>query len=248
MKRKILFILQLLSIGAFGQETTVKTKRWAVGITLSPDYCYRTLGATGNGSLWESVLNGYNNLEIPKFGYTAGLNVMYTLNKHFSIDAGVQYSNKGYAYDLSTLVFGDMIDPRFGFTYTVPSMVADHWFYNFNFLEIPLRLVYLKGEKKTQLTASIGITPSIFLNANERIVNSETGTGQTITETIDLGNNYTKVSWSPTISAGVQYNANDRLCIRAEPMYRYGLTSIHEGSIKRYLWNIGLALSCYYKL
>jgi len=89
----ILTFLILFPLITFCQnKDTLKTKRIAIGIVFSPDYSYRTL-KPNSSSNW--IAEFRNSLEIPKFGFTTGLNFLLQLNKRLTLEAGLQFSNKG---------------------------------------------------------------------------------------------------------------------------------------------------------
>jgi hypothetical protein len=124
MKRLIILTAMMISFAAFGQDiekpkASAEFKRLLIGLNISPDYCYRTLKNNDDSAIGSMIIDLRNKNEVPKIGYTAGLNICYNISRHLGIEAGVQYSNKGYAFKNSDLVFGDMIDPRYGFAYTL---------------------------------------------------------------------------------------------------------------------------------
>ncbi|MBL0098010.1 MAG: outer membrane beta-barrel protein [Bacteroidetes bacterium] len=88
---------------AFSQDTltlqeTSEFKRLAIGVNISPDYCYRTLKNNNGNSTSDMIIDLREESEGPKLGYTAGLNAGYNFSKKWGVEMGIQYSNKGYEF------------------------------------------------------------------------------------------------------------------------------------------------------
>ena len=90
MKQLTIIVLTLTTLTSFSQTTeTASTEKLLIGLTFSPDYCYRTL--TG----FALVVNNRNETEIPKYGFTAGLAMTYKLKNRLLFETGLQFSDKG---------------------------------------------------------------------------------------------------------------------------------------------------------
>lgn len=50
------------------------------------------------------------------------------------------------------------------------------------------------------------------------------------------------------ISAGIDYRMNDRMNLRVEPTFRYGVMKITDAPITAYLFNAGLNIGYYVRL
>lgn len=252
MKYLILISAIFVSNISFGQDAiipkpTIEIKRLYAGVNVSPDYCYRTLyNRDVNYSIW--LIDVRNDQEIPKIGYTAGLNFGYNVSQLLGIEIGIQYSNKGYSTKYFNLTFGDMTDPRFGFTYTTsndPLPNKGKFVYNHYYLDIPLRAIFRFGKKRVQLVTSVGITTNIFLNATTTsVLKFENGEAEYKTQTQKYA--YKSLNVSPTISIGAEYKINNKINLRAEPTFRYGLFNIIHAPIIAKLWSGGFNISCYY--
>lgn len=255
MKQLILITAMLISIAAFGQDTlnqkTTATgfKRFLFGVTLSPDYCYRTL-KNNDGSSWSSIIIDLRDeKEVPKFGYTAGLNICYNISKHTVIEAGVHYSNKGYALKNTDLTYGLIIDPRLGFTYPVNGTLPTEaqFIYNHRYLDLPLRAIFSFGENRMHFIASAGVTTNILLKATQTSILGYAN-GDVTKETKEELNDYKSINISPSISAGIDYGISNKINLRVEPTFRYGLLKIIDTPVTAYLWNGGINITCYYVL
>src|ERR1035437_5020960 len=106
MKKTLYLFLFFIPISLSAQDSTYANfKHWAIGFTISPDYCYRKLTSDGSDGS-QNVISQRNGNEIPQYGITSGLNVCYFFNKHFSIETGINYSNRGYrTKDFSDFIY-----------------------------------------------------------------------------------------------------------------------------------------------
>jgi len=232
----------------FAQETPTipDFRKIQTGITISPDYCFRTLKNNDGSASSNTVISLRNSTEIPKLGYTAGLHFIYNFTKRTGIEIGVQYSNKGYQSRLSGLTFGSMIDPRRGSTPGAGATKAKI-IYNDYYLDIPLKVNFTLGEKKIRFVASAGITTNIFIKETETIV-FEYKDGSHTREKLASFYNYNQVDLSPTVSAGIDCQLNSRNHLKIEPVFRYGVLKIINTPVTGYLWNAGLNIGYYFGL
>jgi hypothetical protein len=257
MRRLIFLTVLFIPFFTNGQENNQKVistdkRRFLVGINISPDYCFRTLKNSDNSEFGSIYLESVSEYEKPKFSYTAGLNICYNLTKQFAIEAGLQYSNKGYTYVDNDPEYsvGDMNDPRYGFVYNSIStspITKFQLIYNFLYFDIPLRAKFYFGKNRLRFVTSLGVTANIFLKANMvRIYKYENGDKDR--KTFELDHNYKPVNLSPAISAGIDYGISNKFSLAVEPTFRYGLINVQDYYVDNYLWNAGLNLSFYYML
>ena len=132
----ILFITSLLS---YSQDSTLTNKqKLYLGLSVSPDYSYRNASN-----------NYYFTEETAKLGYTTGLNAKLTITKKFSLESGLLLSNKGYRYNTSNLIFGNLTDPRNGFGTAPQNLPSEvEFIYNYYYIDIPLKAVFTFGQRK----------------------------------------------------------------------------------------------------
>lgn len=243
--KKCILCLFLLCIAApiavLGQSTSKASASYAnqfqLGINFSPDYCYRKLKTTDNSPETEEVFNSRNNIEYFKIGYSTGINGCLNINNFLGIETGLQYSNKGYQTFWSTANFG-LPDPN--------GPIQSMFRYHFHYLDIPMKANFILGQKKIKFMSSIGITTNFLLKETQthflEYVNHTERKKQ------NTNFNYKKVNISPTISAGITLNLNNKINLRIEPTFRYGLLKIINAPVTGYLYNVGLNLGCYYGL
>jgi hypothetical protein len=259
MKSTLFLIVIILSFAAHAQNSEPKilsseSKKLFLGVNLSPDICYRTLRNNDGNNITSRSIDLHNQIEIPKLGYTFGLNISYNFNKQFGIETGVQFSNKGYANKKIDLRSGQPsnIDPTKGFTTPtldpLNSAVKLKIVYNHLYLDIPLRVNFKYGENKIRFISSIGLTTNIFLKATQTNI-SEYKNGKTKRRTSkQQESNYKLLDVSPTISAGIEYWISPEINLRMEPIFRYGVLKIIDTPITGYLWNAGLNIAFFYKI
>ena len=239
--KKLLTLLTIIPLTIFCQDTETTTKKYSIGLTFSPDYCYRTLKPDAS-SKW--IADDRNSHEIPKIGYTAGLNLAVNINKRFTFETGLLFSDKGEQTKQYSVVWVDVngqVDP------TMP--VANTFIYHYLYLDIPIKVNYyiLTGRAKLFLTA--GISPNIFLT-QKTVSLLEYSDGHTTINT-SSGSGYTGfaiINLTFIAGLGFEYNFTKKVYLKIEPIYRRSITSIVNAPIKGYLYSSGLNIGLFYKL
>jgi len=238
--RLITIFFFVISLAAHGQDTLnnqvkQQMRKWYLGAVVSPDLCYRTLKNTDS----KFDIAYFNNSEIPKFGYTAGLAAAYGLSSNWTIETGLLFSNKGYKtkmIDIESLDFSDSI------------LGKGRVYFNFYYLDVPVKINYAYGHGKIRFCATLGITTNIFLDAKTRAIlkyndgHVEHSKGTNI-------NPINAINISPMAGVGIDWRLTERMKLKIEPTFRYGLLSIGDGwYFDDYLWNAGLNMGFYYSL
>jgi len=238
MKHFALFILLLFSLNIFGQqkETTGKTfKRFQIGVSFSPDICYRSIKNHDGGAVLDTIIKNRKQNEIPRFGYHAGVDFCLNFTKWLSVQSGVQFSMKGYQ-----LKFADMAplqpDP------ILPEKLK--FIYNFYYLDIPVKANFILGKGRVRFSSSLGMAVNVFLKETQTGIyiysdgHSERKTDNTI-------NDYKRVNLSVIASAGIDIKLINRMNLRIEPDFRYGVTNIIKAPVTGRLWDGGLNVGYY---
>ncbi len=248
MRRLTLLLTMVISLVASGHPDTTETPKLLLGVTISPDICYRTLANDGSSSIATSIMNSRNEGESPKLSYSTGVSICFNLTNHWDVETGLQYSNKGFKRLISDLTFGDMIDPRYGFVYTQGSVPYEIILIdNFNYLDIPIRAIFSVGKGKVRFIASVGFTTNILISATSTTIRkyeSEDKERSTQKQIHD----YNTINISPTAGIGIDWQLSNKLNLRVEPTFRYGLLKIIDTQITAYLWSGGVNFTCYYDL
>ena len=238
MKNLTIIILTIFVFSAYGQESsTIDFKRVQIGIIVSPDICFRTLKNNDGSPISDLTLTYRNNRETIKIGYTAGLNACFNFKNIIGLETGVQYSNKGYQTKIEDITFGQP-DP------SLPDKFK--YIYDYHYIDIPVKANFTIGKKKVRFFTSIGVTTNILIKYTETciLVYSD----HTNRETNSTSFNYNKVNISPTISVGIDYKINNRMNLRVEPTFRFGVLKIIDAPVTGYLYNGGFNISYYFGL
>lgn len=249
MKSILIIAIAILSFSTYGQDVvkqknTSEFKRLLIGINISPDYCNRILKINQPSSaINKFIFNSRQNIEIAKFGYSFGFHMRYNKTRHLSFEGGIQYANKGYATKKMDLIFGDLIDNRYGFVYSSNQVVAVslNFIYTYVYLDVPLRVIYAFGNQRFNYLMSVGCTPNVLMKTTTSSLFGDTK--RTTTES-----GYNVFNFSPTISVGANYRISNKLDLRVEPTVRYGMIPVLNADIKEYLWTAGLNFSFDYTL
>jgi hypothetical protein len=232
----------LISFSSYGQEMSKDASnsgfsRVQIGINISPDICYRTLHNNDGSSSSDFIISRRDVDEWAKFGYSAGLNVCFNLNKVVGLQTGIHYSNKGYKIKTMKFISGQS-NPN------IPQKATK--IYNFHYIDIPLTAYFTNDKTRFRFFTSIGLTTNIFIiETRNEIVKYFDHTDRVTTKTND---DYKKLNISPTISFGVDWKMNSRMNLRVEPTFRYGVIKINDAPVTSYLYNGGLNLSYYFAL
>ncbi|OFY65396.1 MAG: hypothetical protein A3H98_11255 [Bacteroidetes bacterium RIFCSPLOWO2_02_FULL_36_8] len=233
MTRILFSIILFLSFSAYGQESTqAKYKRFYFGIKFSPDYSYRTVTKNDNSlsvDKWTRIKTYVDSIYKPKLGYTTGINFDFKINSRVSIEAGIQYSNKGY--QTISILTSSVENPEGGLAKNI---------INYHYLDFPIEVDYSFLKNKFQLIVSVGTVLNLFRKFTVKTI-PETPTATFMTKTFTNNYSFKKFNISPTIGFGFRYKINYRMNIKVEPTLRYGIPNIDNKSfMATYLWNVGL--------
>ncbi|MGC4103306.1 outer membrane beta-barrel protein [Ferruginibacter sp.] len=233
MKHFLAFITALVSLTATAQQKNSSST--LLGLSFSPDHSFRTLVYHSGDAPTDLVIKSRNDNELAKFGYTAGLNVYFKCSRRVGFETGIQYANKGYQTKEQQLVYAPPDN-------TLPSTQKIN--YTYQYIGIPLKLKLHFGTGQLQFNTGLGFVTSILLNAKENITYGYlNGTSQKKSSSSTSG--FKKLDFSPVISAGVNYQLNNKLQLFAEPSFRYNVLKTKDASISEHLWSAGLNVGFY---
>jgi len=235
----ILAILTFFPLAINSQNLdTTKTKRIAIGLTFSLDYCYRTL-KPDNSNTGKLIADIRDSLEIPKYGYTTGIIMLYKLNNRINLETGLKFSNKGYKTKKTDLTWSQP-DPS--------QPIKNTSIHSYQYLDIPLKVNYIIINSKLKLFLSAGVSANIFLTYKQTSI-QEFSDGRTEKYASGLYyDNFSKVNFALLAGFGINYDLNNKIRFRLEPIYRRSINSIIDAPIKSYLYSAGLNVGIYYKL
>jgi opacity protein-like surface antigen len=243
--RFLFLIFTFFSCVILAQQPEIKKpKKWAVGLSYSPDFCYRV-------SYEKSSASALSNIdEKGKLGYTAGANVLYQLLDKVGIEFGVLYSTKGQKNIVpanswrGTAVYYDPSLPNYN---QVGSSSADRKMnYSYQYLEIPLKINVHLINSRLKVYPSIGCSANIFM-----------GKKTTTTFMFEDGHKEKKVSreyerknipsseFALLLGVGVSYDLNQKLFLKLEPSFRTFIRPLVDSPISGTLYSIGANAGVY---
>lgn len=241
MTRLFILMLVLISCSLYGQDNTVsKSRKFFIGANFSPDYCYRILTQNDKkipDSLWSTVKNTLDSIELAKFGYTTGIAFGYQFNDLIGIETGILYANKGYKM-VPLLIIYDWNKPG-----VIATNIVSH-----TYIDFPFRANITVLKKRVQLITSVGVVLNFLVQSSIKII-PETATSDVKAQTQINHYDFKKINLSSILSIGLKYKLNDRISLRAEPTFRYGILNMDDKSVaNRHLFNLGLNIGLYFSL
>ncbi|MES2776396.1 MAG: outer membrane beta-barrel protein [Bacteroidota bacterium] len=237
MKRILILIITLASLVVHGQGTN-PIKKVLLGFNFSPDYSFRTLKNNDGSPSSDIVIKSRNDIEMSKFGYTTGVNVIFNFTHLIGLETGIQYSNKGYKTKNQDLVY---FPPDPG----LPTQV--NMTYAYNYIGIPMKAKFTLGKNKFHFLASTGFMTNFLLNVKQTS-SKKYSDGKTEKKTESSSSGFNKVEIAPMMSVGVGYTISNKIYLIAEPTYRFGVLKIRDTPVAEKLWNVGLNIGIYYGL
>lgn len=226
-KIALIIVLYIFPITLFGQTLdSIKYKKLDLGFTYSPEFSYRY---TTSDDVSKFLEDSYDSLEVPKYGYSLGLNGVYTLSNKLGISVGILFSDKGERFKSDVL-------PYF-------SKYSNHYYY----LDVPIRAKYtiFENDRNFKFYGTAGISLNTFLN-------------HTIEYTLSGGNSsirtkgntdISKINFAGLLGIGIDCTLTNRWYFKAELNYRQSLNSMtSNANIKRYLYSFGPTVGLFYKL
>lgn len=211
----------LITSPLYGQKDRMNS--FQIGLNLTPDLNFRTLSIISNS---EGT--------VPKAGVTLGVNTSYYFKEHFSLEAGINYAFRNYQRD-DLFQDSEQYDPRF------PDISRHHL--NFQYIEVPVLANFFTNHKKLRFITSLGVSSNIFLNLEEKTwwIYPD--------KVVEWNSPYSskpknKISFSPIIALGLDYQISNKLNLRLQPTARYILPE--KSSVVR-AFSIGLNFGTYYR-
>jgi hypothetical protein len=237
----ILFVF--LSFSVRSQTEEPKPKKFSFGVNFSPDYSYRSLHS--NNPDHDFAVNQLNDWEVPAFGFTTGLSVLYLANEKFEFESGIQFSDKTYNFDVNK---DDFVTPDNGLYQpddpAIPerAVTKNHFYY----LGVPIKLNYYFLQKQIRMYVSAGVSADFFLDDKSKSF-MKFSDGSEIRETFENDYEYKKISMTGLAGIGAETKFSQRFGIRVEPVFRYSFTPLLDGLMKMNLYSAGLNLVLFYQ-
>ena len=232
MNHLLILLLTFMSLAISAQKPK-QSNKINIGFSFSPDYSFRTLRYGDGSSSTDQVIKTRNDIEKAKFGYTAGLSVIFNFSNLIGFETGVQYSNKGYKTIEKHLIY---FPPDPGSPDRATTI------YSYQYIGIPLKAKFTFGKNKTRFITSAGFITN-FLTTIKQSTNFKYSDGRTEKKTQSSTSGYNKIDITPVVSIGVDYKVTDKIHLSAEPVFRFGLIKTKDAAVKETLWSAGLVLS-----
>ena len=237
MKHLLTTLTILLSITVQGQKTN-SAKKILIGFNFSPDYDFRMLRNGDGSASTDFVIKDRNDYEVAKFGYTAGVKVSINFSKLAQFETGIQLSNKGYQRKYHDLYFFQP-DPS--------SPIRSKVIYAFHYIGVPFVANFAFGRGKISFLSSVGCITNFFLKLKVSSTN-EYSDGRIVKLNQSTKWGRKKIDISPLLSFGIDYKLNDKMHLRAQPTFSYGIIKTMDAPVSEHLWNTGLNFAFYYVL
>lgn len=237
MKYLILLFSSLLILNSYGQGNQ-DFKKVLLGVNFSPDYCYRALRNTTGSADVDFIIREWNNIEIPKPGFTAGCDVGINFSRRVGMGVGVQYASKGYQTKFLPLIFGQPTpdDPQ-----------QARMIYRYNYIEVPVKVNYKYGENNYRLIAGAGLIAGVLSSTNNS-TKLKFSDGRTDRKNYPGRQSFDKVNLSLLVSLGLEVNLSKRLNLRIEPTFRHEVLESNRSPIATNFWSAGLNMGVYFGL
>ncbi len=209
------------------KSDSTNTKNYEMSVSYTPEYSYRTLKANDDEAS-KLIKEIRDTLDVAKFGYSAGISLIYHPRKKLGIEAGVFFSDKGEKTKKNT-----MESLPFG-------QEAARYSYNFHYyyLTIPVKADYyfLTGKLKVYITA--GVSANVLLVQKTTLI--ITHANSTERTTTDTDNGFNRINMSVMGGFGLIYPITNKMNLKLEPIYSRSITSIINAPVKEYLYSIGV--------
>ncbi len=216
------------------QSADDSERKFSVGLSFSPDYCYRSI-ISDKSSVNDIICKNRDSIEIPKYGFTSGISLKYRLNKTISLESGVFYSEKGEK--TKSIALKSDIDEGFAKLKLI---------YHYSYLDIPLKVNINLLTSKLKVYISAGLVANIFMS-NKNISYVEYTDGSTKSFSNNYNNEYNRLALSFIAGLGLSYDISDKFTCKFEPSYKRFITSATNTPIKGYFYSSGLNVGIDYK-
>jgi len=238
--RLIILVIALSAATGMAQETTPDYKKFSIGMSATPFSGYRHLKNGGSIPLIDLIFESRNTPETPKVGYSAGVQLQYHISQKIGLEIGVQSTSIGFTYAQKGPIFIIPNDP------VLPQDIEIR--YNWDYLEIPLKLIISPGTKKLRFSASAGMITGVLLNAWQKNIYTFSNGQETTTQQYQNTTSFRTVVFSPQVSLGATYHISPKFKVKAEPMFRYAIQTVANTPIRANLYAGGIFIGFYYNL
>jgi hypothetical protein len=211
MKRIIFLLFILLSACELQAQDSIKSTKWSLGFSVSPDYTYRIVPNQNapERSIYSS-LNYWIKDHVPKGGIHLTLLAGYKVSENFKIESGLNLFNNGFKTKPFNII-------TYGRDHTIVGIDTLQLKYNYYYLGIP---VWLIGRLNCSKMLSFELGAGISMNC------------LTVRRTVpnEWGSN-TKIDGFHAVlmaKVGINYIIDKNLSLDIAPNFNYFITPVHD--------------------
>lgn len=233
MKPLLIGMLLLLSGDSLAQESLDREeqKKLQYGFSLLPDFSYRSLKSDSDSDSDQNkfIINSRNEMEIGTISLSGGLNILFKISEHLSLETGVLYAQRGYQtkeIDAFIMVY----------TPDIPEKVK--FVYRYHYVDIPINASVTLGKKKVRFVGGLGVSANIFVA--QTTISYSVFTNQTLKDRSTSYSGIRRFNLSTHAFAGASVHINERSVFRIEPTLRFNAFKVVDAPIAERLWNTGI--------
>jgi hypothetical protein len=187
----------------------------SLGLVQSLNVSYR-ISSSSSDLEWMEL--GLDSIEKPNLGNSTAVLANIGLSERFQLNTGLSRAKMGYQYKEGSLI---------GHTY---------YREEYNFIELPVHLIYKTNSKKSYCYMSIGLTSAFVYNSSARYKLE----GQNNELRMKLNSNITDFQFTTRFGLGMSFYLSEYWNLKSELFYNQALQSISNGPIKKSLFSTGL--------
>lgn len=249
--KTILFLFSMIVfLSANAQEkeydpSSITPSKFSIGFSYSPEITYRFLSSTDNANAIDiDFTNWRNENEEHTYGQSARIFMNYKLTSHFSLEAGLGYTEYGdLRVTVSSPVEGGAPDESTG--------SVTKWTHQLHTLSVPISLNINIGKKRITGFVSAGLAPCFLLkDVEKRKTTYNNGNVSEHTYSSEWSyEQYNNFFLEAHVSLGLEYRFSRKGKIRIAPGFKLLTTNVYtnEGMQGNY-FNAGIEIGAVFKL
>jgi hypothetical protein len=211
MRLFIYICLCLLPLKVSGQ--TDDARALSIGLVYSPGVSYRQLNFSSTDEWIEEVRN---NDEIPKYSFSTGARIGFTITNRVSVVTGLMFTNRGERTKEIQLAW-----PTSGEDYPQSSRTV----VSYRYLELPLQVMYaIHKKQRLALYLTGGISFNLLFSKATRVkVELPDGDIRTIKSSKRAGNN--RFVFCTSLGFQAAYRLTNKISLIIAPTFHRSITS-----------------------
>ncbi len=240
--RSLPFIIGLGLASTILGQTDARSP-WALGVSVSVDHCFRSLRNDAGDETRAMIIAFREEHESPRWSWTSGMEVTYTLGSHWLISSGLQVSDRGYLFEQETaLISADPNDPALP-----ASSVRLEFREHFRYLSLPLMIHRVIGTGGFRFEPGLGVWADLFMDQYSQQRRDFAGIVQTA-RVSDNTTDFREFGATLCVELPVRLKLGTRWSIRIGPRGRLQATALADTPIKGHLWEAGLLAGAQFHL